>query len=44
MNVPMRDKDSENCVCGREIIRWNGGVIWMVKLISEPDKEEQKEG
>lgn len=32
IHSPMRDKDSITCdKCGTEIVRWNGGVIYMVK-------------
>jgi len=24
-----RDSDSANCTCGRELIRWNGGHMWI---------------
>lgn len=36
---PMRDKDSEKCYCGEEIISWNGGVIYHAKLIEDIKKE-----
>lgn len=28
ISIPMRDKDSLDCDCGEEIIRWNGGVMY----------------
>ncbi len=24
-----RDSESANCTCGRELIRWNGGHMWI---------------
>ncbi len=34
---PMRDKDSENCSCGREIVRWNGGVTYYVTPVESEE-------
>jgi hypothetical protein len=25
----MRDSDSANCTCGRDLISWNGGHMWI---------------
>lgn len=37
-----RDKDSIECdYCGRELIHWNGGCIWVAKLISRPKSTEK---
>ena len=37
---PMRDKDSIDCKCGKEIIKWNGGVWFTVDSIqNEPNQE-----
>lgn len=35
----MRDKDSLDCKCGREIISWNGGVTYSAKLIEDLPKQ-----
>jgi len=35
MNIPMRDKDSEECICGYELIKWNGGVMYDARLIED---------
>lgn len=36
IKVGMRDRDQEECeVCGTEIISWNGGTIYSIKLIKE---------
>jgi len=34
IKVGMRDKDSLNCTCGREVISWNGGVVYTMEDIS----------
>lgn len=34
-----RDSDSVTCVCGKEIISWNGGHFWIGELVSEPTKK-----
>ncbi len=40
IKIIMRDKDSINCNhCGSEIIRWNGGVMYMDTEISGPTKK-----
>jgi hypothetical protein len=31
----IRDDDSLNCTCGRELIRWNGAHIWTGEVVSE---------
>lgn len=37
IHVPQRDRDSIQCeFCKRELIHWNGGCIWISKLISPP--------
>lgn len=36
IKMPMRDKDSEHCTCGAEIISWNGGVMYR----AEPKKND----
>lgn len=42
-NIPFRDKDSLNCICGAELERWNGGCVYYGKLISEPDDDDQND-
>jgi hypothetical protein len=32
----MRDIDTFNCTCGRELISWNGGHMWAGELVSKP--------
>lgn len=29
-SVPFRDKDSLDCECGHELVRWNGGVVFTI--------------
>jgi len=36
----IRDSDSLTCTCGRELISWNGGCIWVAELI--PEQENSK--
>lgn len=36
IKLPQRDKDSFNCVCGKELESWNGGEMWAGTLVSEP--------
>lgn len=31
-SVPMRDKDSIECDCGKTLLRWNGGVMYTAEL------------
>jgi len=33
--ISMRDKDSLDCDCGEEIIRWNGGVMYNARPSSK---------
>jgi hypothetical protein len=33
----MRDKDSLNCDCGRELIEWNGGHMWTGEIVSKEE-------
>jgi hypothetical protein len=35
----IRDDDSLNCSCGRELISWNGGHLWTGEVVP---KEESK--
>ena len=35
VKVIMRDADSLNCNCGRELISWNGGHIWTGEIIPQ---------
>ncbi len=35
IKIIMRDKDSLNCICGRELIHWNGGHMWTGTLVSD---------
>lgn len=35
IKVPVRDKDSIHCECGRELMAWNGGVMYIDKKIGE---------
>lgn len=35
----MRDKDSFDCICGKELIEWNGGHTWTGKLVSGKDSK-----
>jgi hypothetical protein len=35
----IRDDDSLDCSCGRELIRWNGGHLWTGEVVS---KEKSK--
>jgi len=35
VKIIMRDSDSENCTCGREIVSWNGGHMFRVEEIKE---------
>ena len=38
-HYPMRDKDKIRCkYCGREIISWNGGVIYDIEYLGGPTK------
>jgi hypothetical protein len=30
-----RDSDSEHCTCGREIVRWNGGHVYLVEKLAD---------
>lgn len=32
MSIPIRDKDSEECICECELIKWNGGVMYDARL------------
>lgn len=36
--VPMRDKDSIQCLCGKTLVSWNGGCIWDADLIQDISK------
>lgn len=38
----MRDNDSFNCTCGREVISWNGGHMWTGELVTEPKGESKQ--
>ena len=29
VKIIARDSDSANCTCGRELIRWSGGHMWI---------------
>ena len=33
----VRDNDSESCSCGRLIIEWNGGHLYLVTEIKDDD-------
>jgi len=39
IKVPMRDKDSNKCMCGRTLKSWNGGVMYRHTLISKPETQ-----
>ncbi|MCU6793079.1 hypothetical protein OB236_13215 [Paenibacillus sp. WQ 127069] len=38
---PMRDKDSEHCHCGEELVSWNGGVFYRVSLIEDIKNDDK---
>ncbi|TCZ75383.1 hypothetical protein E0485_17410 [Paenibacillus albiflavus] len=38
---PMRDKDSESCLCGEELVSWNGGVTYSVRLVKDIKKDDK---
>lgn len=42
--LPLRDKDVSKCeFCGAILRRWNGGVMYIHKLISPPKEQNTKQ-
>lgn len=37
----MRDSDSFDCACGRELISWNGGHMWTGELVTQPKEQSE---
>jgi hypothetical protein len=33
-----REKDSAECACGRELIKWNGAHHWIAKLVKDVEE------
>lgn len=42
--VPFNDNDSEDCLCGKELISWKGGQVYYVELIEGLPEDEDEDG
>jgi hypothetical protein len=40
LKSPVRDKDDIHCTCGRTIIEWNGGVMYIAYPLKDVTESE----